>query len=230
MRIPRPPSELRKYKHIRGGMGIFNLTPILRAREITAYRDLSQDHYDNAIPDKLIRHLEYKRGLISREAFTKIESRDTNSTDAAPNDPIKNKNNAKSKRIMVVDDEQDVTYLFKLILEGGHHGVTFSCTVDTFNDPLVALKRYRQGSYDLILIDIVMPKLDGFKLYEELRKKDTNVKVCFLTAGDLYHEQYREQVHLGVSTDKIIRKPISNDELVRRISVSNFCCMKLIQR
>lgn len=167
-------------------------------------------------PSEHIRHLDYERGLINRKAFTKIESRDTNS--APPNNSIKNKNNEKLKRIMVVDDEYDVTFLFKLILEGGHHGVTFSCTVDTFNDPLVALENYKPGSYDLVIIDIVMPKLDGFKLYKELRKEDNNVKVCFLTAGEMYYEQYRNQVPPEVSTGKIIRKPISNDELVRRIS------------
>lgn len=219
MRIPRPPSEIRKYSHIHGGIGTFNLTPILGPRKITACRELSQVHYDKAITSKHIRHLQNERNL-TRETFTKVESRDTNSANARPNNPVENKNNegVKSKRIMIVDDEQDVTFLFKLILEGGNHGATFSCTVDTFNDPLVALKRYRQGSYDLIIIDIVMPKLDGFKLYEELRKKDNNIKVCFLTAGEVYYEKYRNQVPPEVSTGKIIRKPISNDELVRRIS------------
>jgi two-component system catabolic regulation response regulator CreB/two-component system response regulator ChvI len=99
-----------------------------------------------------------------------------------------------------------------------HRDPTITYKVDSFNNSLVALENYREGFYDLIIIDIVMPKMDGFKLYKELRKKDKNVKVCFLTAGEMYYEEYRKHVIQEVPADKIIRKPISNDELVRTIN------------
>jgi two-component system catabolic regulation response regulator CreB/two-component system response regulator ChvI len=80
------------------------------------------------------------------------------------------------------------------------------------------LENYQEGLYDLIIIDIVMPKMDGFKLYKELRKKDKNVKVCFLTAGEMYYDEYRKHVFPEILAERIIRKPISNDELVRTIN------------
>ncbi|MGH9985819.1 MAG: response regulator [Nitrososphaeraceae archaeon] len=132
--------------------------------------------------------------------------------------PIKNKIMDKLRRIMIVDDEQDVTFLFKIILEGIHQELSFCCKVDSFNDPLVALENYRVGLYDLLIIDVVMPKMDGFRLYKEIRKKDKKVKVCFLTAGEMYYEEYRKHVFPEISADWVIRKPLSNDDLVRKVN------------
>jgi DNA-binding response OmpR family regulator len=129
--------------------------------------------------------------------------------------PIKNKNMDKLRRIMIVDDEEDVTFLFKIILEGIHQEL--SLKVDSFNDPLVALENYRVGLYDLLIIDVVMPKMDGFRLYKEIRKKDKKVKVCFLTAGEMYYEEYRKHAFPEISADSVIRKPITNDDLVRKV-------------
>ena len=166
------------------------LAPVLATAGIAAYRELNQAQYDKAITDKHIRSLEYL-GLFSREAAEKeMSSGVTKATNVVLNSPTKNKNIGKLRRIMIVDDEQDVTFLFKIILEDVHHDPTFPCKVDSFNDPLVALENYREGLYDLIIIDIVMPKMDGFKLYKELRKKDKNAKACFLTAGEMYYEEY----------------------------------------
>lgn len=94
----------------------------------------------------------------------------------------------------------------------------FIYKVDSFNNSLVALERYNEGLYDLIIIDIVMPRMDGFSLYKEIRKKDNKVKVCFLTAGEMYYEEYRKHAFPEISADRIIRKPISNDELVRKVN------------
>jgi DNA-binding response OmpR family regulator len=121
----------------------------------------------------------------------------------------------KLRRIMIVDDEQDVTFLFKIILEGIHQEL--SLKVDSFNDSLVALENYREDLYDLIIIDVVMPKMDGFRLYKEIRKKDKKVKVCFLTAGEMYYEEYRKHAFPEISADSVIRKPITNDDLVRKV-------------
>ena len=73
--------------------------------------------------------------------------------------------NDKKRRILVVDDEPDMTLLFKMALES--YG---SFTVSTFNDPLIALSNFKAGLYDLIILDIKMPKMDGFDLYHEIKK------------------------------------------------------------
>ena len=87
-----------------------------------------------------------------------------------------------TNNILFIDDEQDVTFTLKTILEetGLFH-------VDTFNDPDLALKRFKPKFYALVLIDIMMPKMDGFELYEQLKKIDSDFKVCFLTASEMYH-------------------------------------------
>jgi DNA-binding response OmpR family regulator len=76
-------------------------------------------------------------------------------------------------------------------------------SVDIFNDSERALKNFKPHFYDLVILDIVMPKMDGFELYDNLKKRDSNVKVCFLTAsfaqyyGDSHDGQYRFRV-IGV--------------------------------
>src|SRR5947209_18651072 len=102
------------------------------------------------------------------------------------------KNNEESmemrKRILVVDDEPDMTLLFKMALE--EVGLF---KVDIFNDPAVALSNYKPGSYDLVTLDIKMPKMDGFELYNEIKKKDDKVKICFLTASEMYYKEIRKE-------------------------------------
>ena len=175
--------------------------------EFHVCKALSQSFYDKSVTDKHIRSLAFDSSLSSRKA--PVESGIKTS--------VNNKHMDKPKRIMVIDDEEDVTLLLKLILEGENQDVTFTFAVDSFNDPLVALENYRRDSYDLVIIDIIMPKLDGLELYNELKKKDKNVKVCFLTAGEMYYERYRNSIFPELSTVKIIQKPISNKELLRKI-------------
>ena len=95
-----------------------------------------------------------------------------------------------AKNIIFIDDEKDVTFTIKTILEqtGLFH-------VDTFTDPDLALKRFKPSFYALVLIDIMMPKMGGFELYEQLKKIDPDVKVCFLTASEMYHHEVREKDH-----------------------------------
>ena len=89
-----------------------------------------------------------------------------------------------SKRILVVDDEIDITTVYTVALQDN------GFKVDAFNDPLQALSDFKSGIYSLVLIDYKMPKMNGFELYQEIRKVDTKVKVCFITAFDVYHEEY----------------------------------------
>jgi DNA-binding response OmpR family regulator len=90
--------------------------------------------------------------------------------------------------------------------------------VDAFNDPQEALSKFRPGSYDLIILDIKMPKMDGFELYQEIKKKDNNAKVCFLTASELYYEKFRKKEFSALDGNMFIRKPIGNEELVAQVN------------
>jgi DNA-binding response OmpR family regulator len=96
------------------------------------------------------------------------------------------------KKILAVDDEADLTMLCSLALE--YHGFK----VDTFNDPQEALSNYKPDYYDLVILDIKMPKMDGFQLYDEIKKKDHKAKVCFLTASELYYEEFRKREYNAI--------------------------------
>jgi CheY-like chemotaxis protein len=89
--------------------------------------------------------------------------------------------------------------------------------VDASNDPQEVLSKYEPGSYDLIILDIKMPKMDGFELYQEIKKKDTNAKICFLTASELYYEEFRKKEFCALDKDLFIRKPIDNEQLAKEI-------------
>jgi DNA-binding response OmpR family regulator len=114
------------------------------------------------------------------------------------------------RRILVVDDTPDITFTLQAGLEDGGFGV------DTFTDPELALSNFQSGLYDLILIDIKMPKINGFVLYELLKTVEPGVKVCFLTA--MNHEEMREMEHCALDKDLFLQKPISNEDLIREIN------------
>jgi DNA-binding response OmpR family regulator len=116
------------------------------------------------------------------------------------------------KRILVVDDEADLTMLCRLALE--YHGFK----VDTFTDPRKALSNYKPGHYDLVILDIMMPNMEGFQLYDEIKKKDQKAKVCFLTASELYYEEYREKEYNAINKALFIQKPIQNEELLKEVN------------
>jgi DNA-binding response OmpR family regulator len=115
-------------------------------------------------------------------------------------------------RILIVDDEPDLTEVFTMALE--YHGFK----VDSFNDSQEALSKYKPGLYDLVILDIKMPKIDGFELYHEIKKKDNNANVCFLTASELYYEEFRKKEYCAIDRNLFIRKPIQNEELVKQMT------------
>jgi DNA-binding response OmpR family regulator len=121
-------------------------------------------------------------------------------------------NNNKKERILIVDDETDVNYTFESVLEGN------GFMVDSFDNPVLALNDFKAGLYDLVLLDIKMPEMDGFKLYEEMRKVDNKFKVCFLTASEMFYEEYRRAYYSTMGENyPIIQKPIANEELIKQI-------------
>ena len=113
---------------------------------------------------------------------------------------------------MTVDDNPDITLTVKLGLEAS--GLF---EVDTFNDPELALSSFKPGLYDLALLDMRMPKLYGHELYDEMKKIDGRLKVCFMTAT---YQNY-EALRAAFPTTEIecyIQKPVEIKDLVRRIN------------
>jgi len=116
------------------------------------------------------------------------------------------------KKILFVDDEPDMTLLFKMALESGGFGV------DVFNDSGDALKNFKPHFYDLAMLDIVMPKMNGFELFNEIKKLDPDVQACFLTASEEYYEDLRKREYQSLSKDLFIQKPITIEDLIREIN------------
>jgi two-component system, OmpR family, response regulator ChvI len=119
-------------------------------------------------------------------------------------------NSGKKKRILLVDDEHDITFSLRIGLENN------GFVVDTFNDPQEALSNFKAGLYDLLLIDVKMPDMNGFELYREIEKIDNKPKICFITAFEVYYKSLRE-LFPTTKVDCYIKKPITTDDLVQRI-------------
>jgi DNA-binding response OmpR family regulator len=115
---------------------------------------------------------------------------------------------------LIVDDEPDITSSLKIGLE---YYEDDEFKVDTFNDPIEALSNYKTGHYDLLLLDIKMPIMDGFDLYHEIKKIDDNVKILFLTASEMYYEEFRTKQYCELDKNIFLRKPISIYYLSKRI-------------
>jgi DNA-binding response OmpR family regulator len=113
---------------------------------------------------------------------------------------------------MLVEDEDDIVMLFEMIL-----GSDAGLKIDSFTEPFAALNNFISGLYDLIMIDVSMPKMNGFELYHKIRKLDDKVKVCFLTAGEMYDKEIREETFPELDTNYFIRKPITNQDLIQRV-------------
>jgi CheY-like chemotaxis protein len=125
---------------------------------------------------------------------------------------------SKKKKVLVVDDEPDNASVFSMGLEDHEF------EVDTFIDPLLALAAFKAGKrYDILLLDIKMPDMDGFELYNKIKEIDDKAKVCFLTAfGEGYHEEFRKRFSASSSAPPsdatFVRKPIRLDDLVKKVN------------
>ena len=118
-----------------------------------------------------------------------------------------------NKKVLLVDDEPDLNLTLKLNLEEN------GFKVDSFTDPLVALENFRgeAGQYDMIILDIKMPNMNGYELYRQIKKIDDKVKVCFLTAGEMYYGVYTD-IFNRLDGIYFIQKPIENKELIARLN------------
>jgi DNA-binding NtrC family response regulator len=117
----------------------------------------------------------------------------------------------RKKKIFIVDDESDICLTLANVLEGDRF------VVDTFDDPILALENFRKDSYDLVILDIKMKKMDGLELYKEIKKIDHKVKVCSLTASKFNNKAFKE-VLSDLEKNQFIQKPIQNEELINIIN------------
>jgi DNA-binding response OmpR family regulator len=119
----------------------------------------------------------------------------------------------RKKRILVVDDEPDICMVYQIVLEDAG----FECI--SYIDPVKALKEFRPAYYDLILLDIRMPVLNGFELCKKIIELDKTVHIIFITASEEYYEQFRGQHFPELGKINYIQKPIGNDELLQIVNM-----------
>ena len=115
---------------------------------------------------------------------------------------------------MIVDDESDVNLAIKMVLEES------GFQVDSFTDPLLALEsvKVEADKYMLLVLDIRMPNMNGFELYDQIKKIDDKVKVCFLTGSEVYHGGAYVDILNILDRRYFIQKPIENKELITRLN------------
>jgi two-component system, OmpR family, response regulator ChvI len=115
-------------------------------------------------------------------------------------------------RLLLVDNEPDNTSVLSMGLEDE------GFNVDAFTDPILALSNFKQNYYSLVILDINMPKMNGYDLYKEIRKLDNKVKICFLTASELYNENLRSQTkEILNEVKRFISKPLTIEDLVVKV-------------
>ena len=123
-----------------------------------------------------------------------------------------------TKQILIVDDDSDITFTFKKAFEEANRisGNKISFHVNTYNDPIVALSEFKPDFYDLLLVDINMPKMNGFDFCVKVFEVDINPRVCFMSSEFINQEALREQ-YPSLSIGCFIRKPVTIENLVKRV-------------
>jgi two-component SAPR family response regulator len=122
------------------------------------------------------------------------------------------------KRILIIDDDADVTITFKEGIEYSNNNTHANKRIEVYtsNNPVVTLSEFKPNFYDLLLIDIKMPYMNGFELSEKILAIDINVKVCFMSNIEINLKALRE-IFPARQEGCFIRKPVSIDYLVKRI-------------
>jgi CheY-like chemotaxis protein len=121
----------------------------------------------------------------------------------------------RQKKVLFVDNEPDITTMLKMALEYA------GFSVDVFNDPVLALKNFRPKLYDLVVLDVMMPKMDGLELYNQLKNVDPSVNGCFLTASsETYSEELRKEKgrHCQLNKDLFLYMPLPISKIVEEIN------------
>src|ERR671931_2937094 len=125
---------------------------------------------------------------------------------------LHNQTRSRKKRILLVDDEPDICMVYQMVLEDAG----YECI--SYTDPIKALKEFRIDYYDLILLDIKMPVLNGVELCKKIREIDKTIHMVFITASEAYYEKFRSQRFPELGKINYIQKPIGNEELVQIVN------------
>jgi DNA-binding response OmpR family regulator len=116
------------------------------------------------------------------------------------------------KRILIIDDEEDITIALRTVLE------EYGFKTDSYTDPVLAHENFKNGKYDLVILDIKMPVFDGFLLYQKLKRIDSNVKISFLTASEYFRKEIRKEHGFNEFNQELfLRKPIEINDLVNAV-------------
>jgi CheY-like chemotaxis protein len=180
-------------------LGMLDYVPIEEGKKLVD--SLIDDH---EIKDILVQN----EWLYSPSSATKIENKTETSA-------VIEKQEQQQKelpvKIMLVDDEADVLLTYKSFL------ASENCNVEAFTNPYDALHSFIEKNghyYDLIIIDIRMPGLNGLQLYRQLKAIDDSVKVLFISALDA-----AEVVSIldDMDLSNLVRKPISKEDFVKKV-------------
>lgn len=114
-----------------------------------------------------------------------------------------------NKKILIVDDEEDILVPIKMTLEDT------GFQVDTFTNPFLALSNFKASYYDLAILDIKMPDMNGFELFDKIKKIDDRIKVIFFTATDT--PSPGKDYQNVMDKKQFIIKPISLDDLINQV-------------
>src|SRR5215831_8983659 len=120
------------------------------------------------------------------------------------------------KRILIVDDNTDITTTFKAAIEDSNGIGAKRIEVYTTNDPVVALSEFKPNFYDLLLVDINMPHMNGFELCEKILAIDINVRICFMSSGEINRKALRE-IYPSLTVGCFMTKPMTIGYLLKRI-------------
>ena len=147
---------------------------------------------------------------LNLQARDKQQQRNSNSMQGIQQEQTAiSSSSKKRKRVLLVDDEPDICMVYQMVLEDAG----FECI--SYTDPAKALKDFRIDYYDLILLDIKMPVLNGFELCKKIRQIDETVYITFITASEAYYQEFRNRHYPELGKINYIQKPIGNEELVR---------------
>ena len=114
-------------------------------------------------------------------------------------------------RVLLIDDSPDITHAIKLALKKG------GIKVDAYNDPIEAVSEFKAGLYDLVVLDVRMPKMNGFQVYRELKKIDQDVRICFLTAFEVRESEF-SKLFPDMDAQLFLKKPITMSVLRDKIN------------
>jgi CheY-like chemotaxis protein len=173
--------------------------------------------------------------LVNSNSYKNLISTDPNSTVppvSSHSEKVVAKNTEPSKfgeelgdvikQVLVIDDDLDSAIAIRSCLESyfkkDAQGSEFQVMeVTMYSNPVTALVEFKPYYYDILLVDINMPTVNGYELVEKITKLDLNIKVCFMSSGEVNYEAIREISHPVKSFGCFIKKPATRDYLINRV-------------